>query len=280
MFFFVGYNPLILTIDPNFLGHPLPRLWNGSPELKLQQTLGNSPAVGTGPAFEKRKTSHLVLYVLHMEFSWVSSQNYWTPSNNRTYQIKYSSVISRVKGDMLNFMQFLCTLFCSLKSFSLMGEWKNPKKSTKTWNHKVLLMEEILPSIGLSWPITKPPFGSWAVYFHHSVKCVSVDKNSLNWGNICKPKTPRLLVQISSKRKHKNSVHHPALEDKSVRHFVHIRRKNICLVVSWATQSTIQSPITTNLDASGRTSSETICNSWESMLDNWWRNFEGIRADI
>ena len=127
-----------------------------------------------------------------------------------------------------------------------MGKWKNAKKSTKTWNHKVLLMEEILPSIGLSWPITKPPFGSWAVYFHHSVRCVSVDKNSLNWGNICKPKTPRLLVQISSKRKHKNSVHHPALEDKSVRHFVHIRRKNICLAVSWATQSTIQSPIRTN----------------------------------
>lgn len=94
-----------------------------------------------------------------------------------------------------------------------------------------------IPSIGLSSPITKPPFGSWAVYFHHSV---SVDKNSLNWGNICKPKTPRLLVQISSKRKHKNSVHHPALEDKSVRHFVYIRRKNMCLVVSWATQSTIQ----------------------------------------
>ena len=26
-----------------------------------------------------------------------------------------------------------------------------------------------LPCIGLSWPLTKPPFGSCAIYFHHGV---------------------------------------------------------------------------------------------------------------
>ena len=30
-----------------------------------------------------------------------------------------------------------------------------------------------LPCIGLSWPLTKPPFGSCAIYFHHGVTPMS-----------------------------------------------------------------------------------------------------------
>ena len=32
-----------------------------------------------------------------------------------------------------------------------------------------------LPCIGLSWLLTKPPFGSCAIYFHHSVTITSMD---------------------------------------------------------------------------------------------------------
>ena len=55
-------------------------------------------------------------------------------------------------------------------------------------------------SLGLSWPL---PFCHLLGVASHRSFHQSVDRNSLNWGNICKPEARTLLVQINSKSKQK-----------------------------------------------------------------------------
>ena len=40
-----------------------------------------------------------------------------------------------------------------------------------------------LPCIGLWWPLTNPPFGSWAIYFHYGV-------------NGCEPEKKIIISQV------------------------------------------------------------------------------------
>ena len=40
-----------------------------------------------------------------------------------------------------------------------------------------------LPCIGLSWPLTKPPFGSCAIYFHYGVIVLSRERHFLRQQN-------------------------------------------------------------------------------------------------